>query len=140
MKLNAYLSFDGRCEEALKFYETALGGKIVMTMTYGQSPMAAQLPPDWGQKILHATFALGDQTLGAADNPPGQYLKPQGLWLTLNVDDPAEADRRFKALAEKGAVSMPIQETFWARRFGMLVDRFGTPWMINCVKPEEQRA
>ena len=136
MKLNPYLTFNGCCEAALKFYETCLGGKVLMMMTYEDSPLAKQLPPDWGTKILHATFAVGDQTLGAADAPPERYLRPQGISVTLNIDTAAEADRIFKMLAEEGTVQMPIQETFWATRFGMVIDRFGTPWMINCGKPQ----
>ncbi len=135
MKLNPYLTFNGQCEAALKFYERCLGGKIVMMMTYGESPMAGKLPPDWAKKIIHATFALGDQTLGAADAFPGHYQKPQGFSITLNVDTPAEADRIFKTLPEKGEVQMAVEETFWALRFGMCVDQFGIPWMINCGKP-----
>jgi PhnB protein len=135
MKINPYLSFNGQCEAALKFYEKCLGGKIVIAMKYGESPMANQLPPDWGKKIIHATFALADQTIGAADSFPGQYQKPQGFSITLNIDAPAEADRIFAMLSENGAVQMPVQETFWALRFGMVVDQFGTPWLINCGKP-----
>ncbi|MBI3554570.1 MAG: VOC family protein [Elusimicrobia bacterium] len=135
MTFNPYLTFDGRCEDALRFYERCLGGKIVMMMTYGESPMAKQLPPDWSKKIIHATFALGGQTLGAADSFPGRHQKPQGFSVALNIDAPAEADRVFKLLSEEGEVQMPVQETFWALRFGMFTDRFGTPWMINCGKP-----
>jgi PhnB protein len=104
-------------------------------MTYGESPLAGQTPPDWHGKILHATLDLGDDVLSGADAPPEHYQKPQGFSVALNVADAAEAERIFKALAEKGAVQMPLQETFWALRFGMLVDQFGTPWMINCGKP-----
>jgi PhnB protein len=116
-------------------YERCLDGRIVVMMTYGQSPMASQVPPDWSEKIVHATFAVGDQTLGAADAPPGTYRKPQGLSVMLNIDSLAEAEQAFDMLADKGAVELPLQETFWALRFGMLTDRFGTPWMINCGKP-----
>ena len=135
MRINPYLSFDGQCEAALRFYERCLGGTIVYMMTYAQSPMAAQLPPEWAQRIYHATFSLGDQTLGAADAPPGSYLSPQGFSLTLDIDAPAEADRLFERLSEKGTVQMPVQETHWALRFGVLTDQFGTPWMINCGTP-----
>lgn len=139
MKLNPYLTFDGQCELALKFYERCLGGKTVMMMTYGDSPLAKQMSPGWEKKILHATFACGDQTLGAADVPPEAYQKPQGFSVTLNIDTAAEADRIFETLAEQGTVQMPIQETFWATRFGMVVDQFGTPWMINCgTRPGDQ--
>ena len=135
MKLNPYLTFNGQCESALKFYETCLGGKILMLMKYEDSPMAKQVPPDWGKKIIHATLALADQTLGAADTFPESYQKPQGFSVTLNIETAAEADRIFKMLAENCTVQMPVQETFWALRFGMFVDQFGTPWMINCGKP-----
>ena len=135
MQLNPYLSFNGQCEAAFKFYEKCLGGKIVMMMTYGNSPMAEQTPPDWREKIIHATFALGEHVLMGCDAPPEYYQKPQGFSVSLNVGAAAEADRIFKTLAENGAVQMPLQETFWALRFGMLVDQFGTPWMINCGKP-----
>ncbi len=135
MQLNPHLTFNGQCEAAFKFYEECLGGKIVFMMTYGDSPIAEQAPPDWRKRIIHATFALGEHVLSGGDAPPERYQKPQGFSVQLNVGAPAEADRIFKTLAEKGTVQMPIQETFWALRFGMLVDQFGTPWMINCGKP-----
>jgi PhnB protein len=135
MKISPYLSFDGRCRAAFESYEKILGGKIVMMMTFGESPMADHAPPDWRDKILHVTLSVGDHSLAGADAPPDRYQKPQGVYVTLNLDDAAEAERIFKALAENGSVQMPIQETFWAQRFGMLVDQFGTPWMINCSKP-----
>jgi PhnB protein len=137
MQMNPHLAFNGECEAAFKFYEKCLGGKIVTMMTYGDSPMAEQMPPAWRGKIVHATFVLGDHQLTGADVPPESYQKPQGFSVLLNIGAQAEADadRIFKALAENGAVQMPIQETFWALRFGMLVDQFGTPWMINCGKP-----
>lgn len=135
MRVNPYLTFNGQCEAAFKFYEQALGGKIGMMMTYGNSPMAAQLPPGWHNKIVHATFDLGDQVLQGADSPPGSYQKPQGFSVTLHVEAAAEAERIFSNLAGNGAVHLALQGTFWALRFGMLVDQFGTPWMINCGKP-----
>ena len=136
MQLNPHLAFNGECEAAFKFYEKYLGGKVVTMMTYGDSPMAEQMPPAWRAKIIHAALALGDHQLTGADVPPESYQKPQGFYVLLNIGAEAEADRIFKALAENGAVQMPIQETFWAPRFGMLVDQFGTPWMINCGKPD----
>ncbi len=135
LQLNPHLTFNGQCEEAFKFYEKCLGGKIVMMMTYGESPIAEQTPPHCRKKIIHATFALGDHVLTGGDAPPERYQKPQGLSVLLHVGASAEADRIFKTLAEKGTVQMPVQETFWALRFGMLVDQFGVPWMINCGKP-----
>ena len=118
----------------MKLYEKCLGGKIVYMATYGDSPMQDQTPPGWGKKIMHATLALGDQTLQAADAVPEQYQKPQGFSIALAPKDAVEAERIFHILAENGTVQMPLQETFWALRFGALVDQFGTPWMVNCEK------
>jgi PhnB protein len=130
--LNPHLSFDGECEAAFRYYAGHLGGKIEMLMTYGASPLAAQTPTEWHGRILHATLELGDQRITGGDSFPGQYRKPAGVSVMLNIDEPAEADRIFQALAEGGAVEMPIQATFWARRFGMVTDRFGIPFVINC--------
>ena len=135
MELNPYLSFDGRCEAAFKFYEKALGGKIVAMLTYGETPMAEQSPAEWRGKIAHARLSVGDRLLMGSDAPPDRYEPAKGTSVILGVDQPAEAERVFKALSEKGAVCMPIEETFWARRFGMVVDQFGIPWMINCERP-----
>src|SRR2546430_15993093 len=99
MKITPYLSFDGQCQAALRFYERCLGGKIVYMMTYSESPIAAQVPPEWAKRIYHATFSLGDQTLGAADATPGSYRSPQGLSLTLDLDAHADADRLFEMLS-----------------------------------------
>ncbi len=135
MQWNPHLAFNGQCEAGFKFYEKCLGGKIVFMMTYGDSPMAEQMPADWSKKIIHATLALGDQRLTGADEPADSYKKPQGFSVSLNIGAVAEAERIFHALSENGTVQMPLQETFWALRFGTLVDQFGTPWMINCGKP-----
>jgi PhnB protein len=134
MKINAYLHFDGRCEAAFKFYEQCLGGKIVFKMTFGESPMAGQSPPGWRDKIMHARLLVKDQVLMGSDAPPGRYESPKGFSVSLNLTDAVEAERIFNALLEKGTVVMPLQETFWAERFGMLSDQFGIPWMINCEK------
>lgn len=136
MKLTPYLNFDGRCLEAFEFYEKCLGGKITFKMTYGEAPMpAAATPPGMSGKILHATLTLGDQLLQGADGSAEHYRKPQGFSIALSLADAAESERIFAALAEGGTVQMPIQETFWALRFGMVTDRFGIPWMMNCEKP-----
>ena len=132
MQLNPHLSFKGECEAAFKFYEKCLGGKIVLMMSYGDSPMAGEMPPEWREKIIHATLALGDNRLTGADVAPESYQKAQGFSVLLNIDTVVEADRIFIELAESGVVQMPLEETFWAQRFGMLVDRFGVPWTINC--------
>ena len=132
MQMHPYLIFDGQCEEAFKFYERCLNGRIEMIQTHGESPIADQVPPESHDRILHVRLVAGDAVLMGSDSPPELYEKPQGTHVSLNVDSPAEADRIFNTLAENGKVTMPIAETFWAARFGMLVDRFGTPWMINC--------
>ncbi len=129
-----YLLFDGQCEAAFKFYEQCLGGKIEAMITNGNSPMADRVPAERHDKILHARLVVGDQVLMGSDGSPEHYEKPQGFSVSLSIGAPAEAERIFNTLAEKGAVRMPIQETFWAVRFGMLVDQFGIPWMINCEK------
>ncbi|MGH7474920.1 MAG: VOC family protein [Longimicrobiales bacterium] len=131
MQAHPYLNFNGDCESAFRFYERVLGGKIEAMITHGESPIADQVPPEWHERILHAYLVAGDAVLMASDSPPDRYVQPQGLWVSLQVDDPAEADRIFNALAENGSVTMPIEKTFWAERFGMLVDRFGIPWMVS---------
>ncbi len=132
MRSNPYLSFNGECEAAFTFYEQCLGGKITEKMTYGGSPMAEQTPPEQRDRIMHITLNVGDIVIMGADAPPQMFEKPQGFSLNLNFDSIEEAERVFNALAANGMVKMPIQETFWAKRFGMAIDRFGTPWMINC--------
>ena len=132
MQLTAYLTFPGQCEAAFKFYEQCLGGKIVMLSRNAGSPMEDHVPAEWRDKILHARLVVGDAMLMGSDAPPDQYEKPQGVSVAIGVKDPAEADRVFHALAEGGSVQLPIQQTFWAIRFGMLVDRFGIAWMVNC--------
>jgi PhnB protein len=134
MQLNPHLNFNSECEAAFKFYEKCLNGKITFMMPYEGTPVADHVPAVWRNKILHATLTVGHQTLTAADAPPGQYQKPQGFSVMLGIKDPAEAERIFHTLEENGNVQMPLQETFWAIRFGMLVDQFGIPWMINCGK------
>jgi PhnB protein len=135
MKSYPYLSFNGQCAEAFRYYEKVLGGKVIMKMTWGESPMAKETPADWGGKIMHAHFEVDGHSIAGADAPPGQYSKPQGICVTLDITDPAEADTVFESLADGGSVQMAIQETFWAKRFGIATDKFGIPWMINCGKP-----
>ena len=132
MQLNPYLTFNGQCEAAFRLSERILGGKIEMMLTYGETPAAEHTSPDWRGKIIHARLVLGDKALMASDVPRGRFEPPKGFHVNIGVDEPAEAKRIFHALAEN--VTMPLQETFWAVRFGMLVDQFGIPWMINCEK------
>lgn len=135
MQMNPYLLFTGQCEEAFRFYEKLLGGKIEFMMTHGDTPAENQVPHEWRDKIMHARMSTPGGVLMGSDAPPGRQAKPQGFSVSVSVDDPAEADRIFNALADGAtAISMPIQETFWARRFGMVTDRYGIPWMVNCEK------
>jgi PhnB protein len=138
MQLNSYLNFNGQCAAAFQFYERCLGGKIQMIMTHGESPMAERVSPEWRDRILHVTLAVGNGLLMGCDAPPPHYEKPQGFFVQMGIEDPADAERLFQALSENGTVRMPLQQTFWAARFGMLIDQFGTPWMINCGQPAKE--
>ncbi|MFL5075225.1 MAG: VOC family protein, partial [Microvirga sp.] len=105
-------------------------------MTHGESPMADKVQPGWQDKVMHARLVFDGQVLMGSDSPPEHYEKPQGTFVSLSVEKAADAERIFRALAEGGTVRMPFEKTFWAAGgFGMLVDRFGTPWMINCEQP-----
>ena len=135
--LATYLSFDGQCETAFKHYEKVLRGKILMMMRHADAPAGSGVPqnPETANRIMHARLKVGDCLLMGGDAPPQFASKPQGFCANIMVDDPAEAERMFRDLGEGGRVQMPIVETFWARRFGMLIDKFGIPWMVNCEKP-----
>jgi PhnB protein len=135
MQSNPYLYFNGDCKDAFKFYEQCLGGKIVAMMTYGESPMAEQTSPEQRDNIMHVQLTVDNVNLMGSDSPREYFEKPQGFHINLQFDDVEAAERIFNALAEQGTVKMPFQETFWAKRWGMLSDRFGTPWMINCFTP-----
>ena len=132
MQLVTYLNFGGQCEAAFKFYEACLGGKINAMATFGSTPSGPDMPAAWKNKIMHAQMTVGDQVLMGSDGMPDQPVESKGFSVAVVVKDPAEADRIFAALSKKATVSMPIQETFFARRFGMLTDQFGVPWMVNC--------
>lgn len=132
MKLNPYLTFDGQCEAAFNFYAQCIGGEIAALTPYTGTPAEAHVPVEWRNKILHASLVMGDSVLMGSDAPPERFNRPQGFSVSLQIKDPAEAERIFHALADGGTVRMPIQQTFWARRFGMCTDRFGIPWMVNC--------
>jgi len=138
MKLVSYLNFGGNCAAAFKYYERVLGGKIEMLMTHGDMPpeAQAQTPPEWKNMIMHARLVARDYVLMGSDAPPDRFEKPQGFSVAIQIDDPKEAERIFAALADNGSVRMPLQQTFWAVRFGMLVDKFGIPWMVNCEQKQ----
>jgi PhnB protein len=135
MSLNTYVHFNGNCEEAFKFYEKVLGGKIQAIFTFEGSPMASQVPAEWGKKVMHASMAVDGSVLMGSDAPPGRYSKAAGFSVSINVKNAADAERIYNAMLEGAEVHMPMAETFWALRFGMLTDKFGVPWMINAEKP-----
>ena len=132
MRLSTHLSFDGTCREAFGFYERVLGGSILTMLTYGESPMADQVPRGCGNRIIHATLKVGDFELMGVDALPGRFVQPGGFQVLLQPEDPDEARRVFDLFAEGGEVVLPLQKTFWSPCFGALVDRFGVPWEISC--------
>ena len=133
MQLNPYLFFNGDCAAAFKVYEQLLGGKVEAMLPHAGTPAETAVPKEWREKIIHGSMTVGDTVLMASDAPPGRYSAPQGFSVSLQVKTPAEAERIFQGLAEGGKVTMPLEKTFFAARFGMLTDRFGIPWMINCA-------
>jgi PhnB protein len=137
MQVQAYLFFDGRCEEAVEFYKEALGAKVEMLMRFKESPEPpppGMIPPGAENKIMHTCFRVGDTAVMASDGGCAGKASFQGFSLSLAVPNAAEADRLFAALADGGQVQMPIGKTFWSPRFGMVADRFGVSWMINVVQ------
>jgi PhnB protein len=135
MQINPYLAFNGKCEEAFNLYAKVLNGKILFKMTNGESPMADQTPPEQRNRIMHATLQVGDRLIMGADAPPNYYTKPGGFSVSVNCKDLAEAERVFKALSEGGEVKMPLGKTFWSPGFGMFIDRYDIPWMVNVDQP-----
>ena len=138
MKMNTYVNFRGRCAEAFRYYEKHLGAKAVMMMTHGESPDPSRVDPEWKDKVLHARIAIGDTELMAADIPTAEPMR--SAYLTLGMDSDAEAERVFAALADGGQVFMPMQETFFASRFGQVRDKFGINWMIIRERPAPPRS
>jgi PhnB protein len=134
VQLVPYLNFNGQCEAAFKFYEQCLDGKIVAMIPFGETPAAEHVSARLRNQIIHARLVVGNAVLMGSDCPTEDFKVPEGFNVALQIDDPAAAERIFRALAEGGEVRMPFEKTFWADRFGMVVDRFGTPWMINCEK------
>jgi PhnB protein len=132
MQVNPYLFYNGNCEEALKYYQKVLGARIEAMLTYDGGPAEMPIPPDYKKKVMHARITIDGEVLMASDAPPGNFHQPQGFAVSLQVEDPADAEQRFKALAEGGTVHMAFGKTFFSKGFGMCVDKFGTPWMVNC--------
>jgi PhnB protein len=135
MKLHTYLNYGGNCEQAFRFYEQHLGGKITMMMTHGQQPNANQVPPEQKNAILHARINIGETELMASDVPPERFQPMRSAYLSLTVNSVEEAERIYNLLRDGGEIFMPMEETFFAIRFAMLRDKFGTSWMIAHERP-----
>lgn len=134
--ITPYLSFDGNGNEALKFYCKALDGKIVFQQSFGESPMGEKTPDEFKDRLMHATFECEAGSFMASDGPPNYEMKSgNNVSLSLHYEDAQKLEKAFNNLAEGGTVTMPVQETFWAHRFGMLVDKYGFQWMVNMNKP-----
>lgn len=138
MQISPYLSFRGECDAAFRFYETCLGGKVGDIFRYAGSPMADQVPPEWADKVMHASITVGGQVLMGGDVVAERYQQPQGFSLSIHLQSTSEAERIFDELAAGGTIVMPLEHTFWAARFGMVVDRFGIPWLLNCEAPSSE--
>lgn len=137
-----YISFAGNCEEAINFYKDKLGAEVLFLGRYGESPMADKAPGQ-GDKIMHCSFKIGDSVVMACDNVfenQNPTIVGNNVTLALGTDDAESAERTFADMSDGAKIIMPIQETFWAERFGMLSDKFGIIWMINCDKPESEHA
>ena len=139
MQVSPYLSFNGHCEAAFRFYEQCLGGQLGAIFRYAGSPMAGQVPADWQDKVMHGSVTVGDLVLMGADVAPDAYEAPKGFSLSIELKSTSEAERIFRELSTDGTIVMPLEKTFWAERFGMVVDRFGIPWLINCEGEEESK-
>ena len=136
MQISPHLIFDGQCRDAFVAYQRILGGKLATFMTFGESPLAATVDAKWHSRILHATLDLDGAELNGADVLPHDYQRPQGFSVILSLGGVERASQIFAALAQGGKVNMPFQSTFWSPGFGVVVDRFGTPWEINCAANE----
>ena len=136
MQVESYLFFNGNCADAIAFYEKALGAKTVFKLTFKESPEPpppGMIPDGWGDKIMHASFTVGDTMIMASDSCGPDEAGFKGFSLSLNLKSEEDADRCYAALSEGGTVTMPLGKTFWSPRFGMLTDRFGIGWMVNVV-------
>ena len=136
MKLDVYLNYGGNCEQAFRFYEQELGGKITMMMRHGEQPNAANVPADWKNAILHARIEFGKTVLMGADIPPDRFQPMRSAYLTLTLDSAEQAERLYALLADGGQILMKMEETFFASRFAMLRDKFGTSWMLLHERPD----
>jgi PhnB protein len=141
--IKPYISFKGNCEEAINFYKDRLGAEVLFSQTYGESPMSEQVADENKNKIMHTSIKIGDSVIMACDNVFGDQNPTtigNNISLAIGGNDVAAADGMFEKLSDGGTVTMPMQETFWAERFGMLTDKFGINWMFNIDKPQSDHA
>jgi PhnB protein len=132
MNIIPHLNFNGQCKDAFDFYAKLLDGEVKFSMTWGEMPGGAeQFPPETHKLIMHTTLEVDGHLLMGADSPPDRYTEPKGMTVSIGVKDKAKGERIFNALSEGGKVNMPFEQTFWSQGFGMCVDRFGIPWMVN---------
>ena len=136
MKLDVYLNYGGNCEQAFRFYEQHLGGKITMMMRHGEQPNAGNVPANWRSAVLHARIEFGKTVLMGADIPPDRFQPMRSAYLTLTADSAEQAERLYALLTDGGQIFMKMEETFFASRFAMLRDKFGTSWMLLHERPE----
>ena len=137
MKVQAYVTFGGRCEEALEFYKASLGAEVTGLVRWKENPdQGMKTPPGYAEKVMNAAFRIGDTELMADDGMGENFPEFKGMTLAIEVADDTEAQRVFAALSEGGTVSMPLMKTFWTSSFGMLTDKFGVPWMVNVAAPK----
>ena len=132
MEVTTYLTFKGDCEAAFGFYQQCLDGTLGGVFRYAGTPYADQVPADWQDKVMHASLTLGHQVLMGADVAPERYEAPKGFSLSLQMSRAADAERIYGQLSAGGTIKTPLEKTFWAERFGVVMDRFGVTWLINC--------
>ena len=140
MRVNPYLSFNGQCEAAFTLYAQCLGGQLGAIFRYRGSPLADSVPADWQDKVMHGSLTIGELVLMGGDVAPDRYEAPKGFSLSLQISSTTEAERIFQELGKDGRVTVPLEKTFWAARFGMVIDRFGIPWLINCEGSDQPSA
>lgn len=136
MSVGVHLQFTGQCREAFEFYQAILGGSLEV-ISYGSTPAGEQVPEDWQDKVVHATLKIDELELAGADIQPEQYQKPTGFQLLIQAEDEERSKQLFDALGEGGSITIPLQQTFWSPCYGMLIDKFGIPWEVNCNSSDQ---
>lgn len=135
MEIRPHLDFPGTCEEAFRFYQRCFGGEIVTLQKWGETPLATLVEPEWFGKVCHATLKVGEAELLGVDPPPGQYQPLAGMQLSVQIEDEEEMILAFRSLSEEGTVLLPLQETHWAKSYGIVIDRFGVKWELQSPRP-----